>query len=96
MPLPRLFLAHNPTPTGWCLRRLPHTLTVPAVDTDEVDRPSPFGPTLLWFSFECYLVRLPHFNPKANPRCVQPRRIIKYLAVPNSLVSCCKYLQSPR
>src|SRR5882762_3643232 len=45
VPLPRLFLAHNPTPTVWCLRRLPHTLTVPAVDTDEVDRPSPFGPT---------------------------------------------------
>jgi hypothetical protein len=45
VPLPRLFLDHNPTPTAWCLTRLPHTLTVPAVDTDEVDRPSPFGRT---------------------------------------------------
>jgi hypothetical protein len=45
VPLPRLFLVHNPTTTGWCLRRLPHTLTVPSVDTDEVDRSSPFGPT---------------------------------------------------
>ena len=45
MPLPRLFLAHNPTTKGWCLRRLPHTLTVPSVDTDEVDCSSPFGPT---------------------------------------------------
>jgi hypothetical protein len=35
-------------------------------------------------------------NPKANPRYVRPRRIIKYLAVPNSLVSCCEYLMSPR
>ena len=69
MPLPRLFLAHNPTPTVWCLRRLPRTLAVPAVDTDEVDRPSPFGPTRC--SFERYPVRLPLFNPKANPRCVR-------------------------
>ena len=27
------------------------------------------------------------FNPKANPRCVRLLSIIKYLAVPNSLVS---------
>ena len=94
MPLPRLFVVHNPTPTVWFLRRLSHTLTVPSVDTDEVDRPGPFGPTR--FSFERYPVRLPLFNPKANPRCVQPRRIIKYLAVPNSLVSCCEYLISSR
>jgi hypothetical protein len=29
------------------------------------------------------------FIPSSNPRCVQPRRIIKCLAVPNSLVSYC-------
>jgi hypothetical protein len=40
---------------------------------------------------ECYAA-----NPKANPRCVRARRIIKYLAVPNSLESCCEYLISPR
>ena len=45
MPLPRLFLAHNPTPTIWCLRRLQRTLAVPVVDRDEVDCSSPFGPT---------------------------------------------------
>ena len=27
-------------------------------------------------------------NPKRNPKCVRLPRIIKYLAVPNSLVSC--------
>src|SRR6266478_9434560 len=37
----------------------------------------------------------PFFNPKANPRCVRLLGIIKYLAVPNSLGSCCKYLMSP-
>jgi hypothetical protein len=30
------------------------------------------------------------FNPKANPRCVRLLGIIKYLAVPNSLVSSIK------
>ena len=54
------------------------------------------GLPLLWFSFERYPVRLPLFNPKANPRCVRLLRIIKYLAVPNSLVSCCEYLKYPR
>jgi len=32
------------------------------------------------------------FNPKANPRCVRLLGIIKYLAVPNSLLGCCEYL----
>jgi hypothetical protein len=35
------------------------------------------------------------FNPNANPRCVRLLRIIKYLAVLRSLVSCCKYLLFP-
>ena|SRR5437879_7507576 len=35
------------------------------------------------------------FNPNANPRFVRPLRIIKYLAVPRSLVSYCKYLLFP-
>ena len=38
----------------------------------------------------------PIVNPNSNPRCVQLLGIIKYLAVPNSLVSCCEYLISPR
>jgi hypothetical protein len=32
------------------------------------------------------------FNPNANPRFVRLLRIIKYLAVPRTLVSYCKYL----
>jgi len=35
------------------------------------------------------------FNPNANPRFVRLLRIIKYLAVARSLVSCCKYLLFP-
>src|SRR5580700_10151962 len=35
------------------------------------------------------------FNPNANPRFVRLLRITKYLAVPRSLVSCCKYLLLP-
>jgi hypothetical protein len=37
----------------------------------------------------------PNFNPKANPRCIRLRGIIKYLAAPNSLASCCEHLTSP-
>src|SRR5580692_1721989 len=36
------------------------------------------------------------FQPDGQPRCVQLLVIFKYLAVPNSLVSCCEYLKSPR
>ena len=35
------------------------------------------------------------FNPFANPRYARLLRIFKYLAVPSSLVSYCKYLLSP-
>jgi hypothetical protein len=35
------------------------------------------------------------FNPYSNPRFGRLRRICKYLAVPCSLVSCCKYLLLP-
>src|SRR6267378_1798513 len=35
------------------------------------------------------------FNPNANPRFARLLRIIKYLAVPRSPVSCCKYLLFP-
>jgi hypothetical protein len=35
------------------------------------------------------------FNPNANPRFVRLLRIIKYLAVPRSPVSYCKYLLFP-
>jgi hypothetical protein len=35
------------------------------------------------------------FNPNANPRSIRLLRIFKYLAVPGSLVSCCKYSLLP-
>ena len=35
------------------------------------------------------------FNPNFNPRSDRLRRIYKYLAVPRSLVSCCKCLLLP-
>jgi len=48
-----------------------------------------------WMRYFNLLTLLSFFNPKANPRCVRLLVIIKYLAVPNSLGSCCKYLMSP-
>jgi hypothetical protein len=36
-----------------------------------------------------------NFNPSPNPRSERLRRIYKYLAVPCSLVSYCKYLLLP-
>ncbi len=51
---------------------------------------------LKWFGLPCCELRaVSFFNPNSNPRCVRLLGIIKYLAVPNSLGSCCKYLMSP-
>jgi hypothetical protein len=40
-------------------------------------------------------LRIALFNPMSNPKCVRFVGIFKYLAVPNSLVSCWKYLLFP-
>jgi hypothetical protein len=36
-----------------------------------------------------------NFNPSPNPNCDRLTHICKYVAVPNSLVSCWKYLMFP-
>ena len=70
----------------WCLTCLTKSFHVAHIVLCDRDG------KLLSLSNRWLLQAVSFFNPMANPRRVRLLGIIKYLAVPNGLGSCCEYL----